>query len=89
MATWEAAHAGDIVLGHDGLTYGVIDVVRGDPRGPVVTMIRHGVVSGPAQPPPGTPIVILEAADVGAEAAAFSMFELAGLDPHVIRETLQ
>lgn len=86
--TWEGVHSGDVVLAHDGLAYGVVDVQLGDPRGPVVTLTRYGELVGPAQPPPGTPISVIQRADTSAEATAFAVLQQAGLDPAVIRETL-
>jgi hypothetical protein len=88
MDTWETVHAGDIVLGHDGQSYGVQTVVHGDPRGPVVTLVRHGQITGPAQPPRGTPITVLQRSDMAAEAAAFHVLEAAGFGPELLRETL-
>ncbi len=87
MPTWEDCHAGTIVLGHDGLEYGVVDIERGDPRGPVVTLVRFGARVGPAQPPPGTPITIVGEPDLSAEARAYAVLAEQGLDPQVIRET--
>lgn len=89
MDTWETVHAGDIVLGHDRQSYGVQAIVHGDPRGPVVTLIRHGQVTGPAQPPPGTLITVLQHSDVSTEAAAFQILEAAGLDPVLVGETFR
>lgn len=88
-STWELVHAGDVVIGHDDRTYGVVDVQLGHPYGPIVTIIRHGVTTGPAQPPYGTPIYVQERADVSAEAAAFAALQQAGLAPAVIRESYQ
>lgn len=87
--TWDDVHGGDVVLGHDGNTYGVASISHGHPAGPVVTLARHGAVIGPAQPPPGTPITVLERADMSAEAQAFAMFAGAGLGPELIGETFQ
>lgn len=82
-ATWEQVHVGDVVLGHDGLTYGVAGVAPG----PIITLYRHGQISGPAQVPPGTPVTILQRADTAAEARAFAILAEAGLNPQIIRET--
>lgn len=87
--TWESVHVGDVVRGHDGQTYGVASIHVGDPRGPVVTLFRHGAVIGPAQPPPGTPIEILQRADSAAEARAFGILAAAGLGPELLGETYQ
>jgi hypothetical protein len=88
VSSWETVHAGDTVLGHDGLTYGVLEIVHGDPQGPTVTLTRFGVTVGPAQPPPGTPITVLSTTDMSAEARAFAALAEAGLAPQVIRETI-
>lgn len=88
MSSWDTVHAGDTVLGHDGQEYGVLDIVHGDPRGPVVTLTRFGATVGPAQPPPGTPITVLSHTDMTAEATAFAALAGAGLAPQLIRETI-
>lgn len=88
MPVWEDAHAGSIVLGHDGGTYRVSG--HGPhPAGPVITMIdvMTGARVGPAQPPPGTPITIIEHANMNAEAAAFAILAAAGLGPELLWET--
>lgn len=87
MDTWDGVHAGDVVLGHDGQTYGVVSVVHTVPGGPVVTLTRHGLTVGPAQPPPGAPITVLQRADATAEARAFTVLATAGLNPELIRES--
>lgn len=87
-ATWEQTHAGDVVLGHDGNTWGVADIVLGDPHGPIVTLTRFGETLGPAQPPPGTPIIVVSPVDTAPEAAAFAALAAAGLAPEVIRESI-
>jgi hypothetical protein len=87
--TWESVHTGDVVLGHDGQTYGVVDIQFDDPRGPIVLLYRHGQTVGPAQPPPGTPITVIKRADTTMEAQAFSVLQAAELTPQVIRETMQ
>lgn len=87
MSTWDDVHAGAIVLGHDGLSYGVEEISHDSPYGPVIVLTRHGVRVGPAQPPPGTPITILENPAMPAEAAAFAVLAEAGLGPQLIRES--
>ena len=87
-AIWEQVHVGDVVLGHgDGLTYGVADIMLGDPRGPIVTLTRFGVRTT-AQPPPGTPIIVVSPVDTAPEARAFAALADAGLAPEVIRESI-
>lgn len=86
---WEDVHTGDVVIGHDDRTYGVVDVQLGHPYGPIVTLYRDGLTIGPAQPPPGTPICVEQRADMSAEAAAFAALQQAGLAPAVIRESYQ
>lgn len=67
MTTYEQVHAGDIVLGHDGELWGVAGIDRAPKL--AVTLVRHGhSVTG--YPPPGTPITVVQAADVRAEAWA-------------------
>lgn len=88
MTTWEDARAGSIVLGYDGNTYGVTEHVP-HPAGPIVTLVRYGVRTGPAQPPPLTPITIVEPADMTAEANAFAVLSAAGLAPELLRETYE
>ncbi len=87
MSVWEDVHAGAIVLGHDQLAYGVLSVWH-TAHGPVVTLIRHGVVTGPAQPPPGTPITIVSQPDMSAEAAAFGALSTVGLQPELLGEMI-
>ena len=86
--TWERVHAGETVLGHDDQEWGVVDIVVGDPRGPVITLTRYGQTLGPAQPPPGTPITVVSPVDTAPEAAAFAALAAAGLAPEVIRESI-
>lgn len=87
MDTWDTVHAGDVVLGHDQLEYGVVGIDP-SPFGPVVTLTRYGQQQT-AQPPPGTPITVISRADVTAEARAFAILAGASLNPQVIRETYQ
>lgn len=89
--TWEQVHVGDLVDGHDTppQQYWVSEVILGDPGGPIVTIVRDGIATGPAQPPPGTPIFVVQHADTSAEAGAFAVLQQAGLDPAVIRESYQ
>lgn len=85
MTTWDDVHAGSVVLGHDGLVYGVAHVERDLPGGPGIVLVRHGQRLQ-AQPPPGTPITVVQAADVSEEARAFAVLAQAGLGPEVVRE---
>lgn len=85
--TWEATHAGDIVLGHDNQAWGVVELTLGDPRGPVVTLTRYGQQLV-AQPPPGTPITVISPVHTDQEARAFAALFDAGLNPQVIRESV-
>lgn len=89
--TWEQVHVGDLIEGHDapGQHYWVSEIILGDPRGPVVTIVRDGIVIGPAQPAPETPIFVVWHADTSAEAGAFAVLQQAGLDPAVIRESYE
>lgn len=86
MDTWDDVHAGDVVLGHDGQTYGVV-AVHVAPGGPVITLFRHGAIAGPAQVPHGTPVTVLQRADTAAEARAFAVLATARLNPEVIGES--
>lgn len=85
--TWEATHAGDIVLGHDNQAWGVVELTLGDPRGPVVTLTRYGQQLV-AQPPPGTPITVISPVQTDQEARAYAALFNAGLCPEVIRESV-
>ena len=85
--TWEATHAGDIVLGHDNQAWGIVELTLGDPRGPIVTLTRYGQQLV-AQPPPGTPITVITPVDTAPEARVFDMFINAGFTPEVIRESV-
>lgn len=65
MSTYEQVHTGDVVLGHDGDTWGVEQIVHDDGV-TVVTLVRHGErVTG--RPPAGTEVTVLVPADVRAE----------------------
>lgn len=86
MDTWESVHVGDVVLGHDGLTYGVAGIKHGNPAGPIITLFRYGQTIGPSQPPPGTPITVLQRADVTAEARAFAALAECGIAAELIGE---
>lgn len=88
MTTWEQVHAGCVVLGHDGKVYGV-SLVEQHPAGPVIELVYDGAPAGRAQPPPGTPITVLEWPETSGEARTFALFTATGLDPQVIRESYQ
>jgi hypothetical protein len=67
MTTYEQVHAGATVLGHDGQVWGVEAIDR-EPH-LSVTLVRYGQrVTG--YPPAGTPVTVIEPADVRAEAWA-------------------
>lgn len=86
MTTWDDVRAGCVVLGHDGLIYGVA-AFEPHPAGPVIELVRDGHSIGWAQPPAGTPITVLHWPDTAAEAQAFNALALGGLNPQLIRET--
>lgn len=88
MSTWEDVHAGAIVGGHDGLLYGVLSIDHTHASGPIVTLTRYGVVTGPAQPPPGTPIAIISQPDLTAEGYAFEVLAAGGLQPELLGEMI-
>jgi hypothetical protein len=74
VATYEQVHAGSTVLGHDGDVWGVEAIDHGPPL--AVTLVKHGQrVVG--YPPPGTPVTVIEPADVGAEAQAWEVLSAA------------
>lgn len=67
MDTYEGLHAGDLVLGSDGETWGVAGIVH-VPR-LAVTLVRHeNSVVG--YPPAGTPVTVVQRSDVSGEFAA-------------------
>jgi hypothetical protein len=73
--TYEGLHAGDLVRGDDGEVWGVSSITH-TPR-LVVTLVRHEhAVTG--TPPPGTPVTVVQRADVSAEFAAAATL-IAGL----------
>jgi hypothetical protein len=75
VGTYEGLHAGDLVLGDDGEVWGVSSITHA-PR-LVVTLVRHEhAVTG--TPPPGTPVTVVQRADVTAEFAAAATL-IAGL----------
>jgi hypothetical protein len=80
MTTYEDVHAGALVLGHDNEVWGVAEIRRS----PVlaVTLVRdEGRVRVTGYPPAGTPVTVVQAADVGAEATAAQTLMDAGLGP--------
>jgi len=82
--TYEGLHAGDLVLGDDGEVWGVSNIVHVPHL--VVTLVRseHAVTGAP---PPGTPVTVVQRADVTAEFAAAAAL-IAGLGPvELIGET--
>lgn len=83
MATYEQVHAGAIVLGHDNELWGVAHIEHA-PR-LAVTLVK-GDQSVTGYPPPGTEIVVVEPADVSAEAWAAQNFIEAGLGVELISE---
>lgn len=67
MTSYEDVHAGDVVLGYDGELWGVQHVAH-EPELAVV-LVKHGArVAG--RPPVGTPVTIVERADVTREFGA-------------------
>lgn len=67
MDTYEGLHAGDLVLGNDGEVWGVAAIIHVPHL--AVTLVRHGnAVVG--NPPAGTPVTVVQRADVSAEFAA-------------------
>lgn len=82
MTTYEQVHTGDHVLGYDGDTWGVAEVIP-DPL--TVTLVKPGARLV-ARPPEGTEVTVLHASDVSEEMAAWSMFAASGMAPQVIGE---
>lgn len=64
MTTYEEIHTGAVVLGHDGATWGVEQIVHE----PVlaVTLVRHGFRTT-GYPPPRTEVTVIVPADVSEE----------------------
>jgi hypothetical protein len=72
MPGYEQVHAGDTVLGHDGDVWGVEAIDHGPPL--AVTLVKHGgAVRVTGYPPAGTPVTVVEPADVGAEERAYAV----------------
>lgn len=66
--TYGSLHAGDIVLGDDGEMWGVSQITHAPQL--TVTLVRPGhAVTG--APPVGTPVTVVQRADVSAEWWAF------------------
>jgi hypothetical protein len=83
MNTYESVHAGDVVLGHDGELWGVARIER-EPE-LVVELVRYGArVVG--RPPAGTPVTVVEPADVSAEQRAVNALLGGGFDVELISE---
>jgi hypothetical protein len=88
LTTWERVHAGDIVLGYDEQTWGVVEIRHDYPPGPVITLTPFGQsVTGWA--PLGTPVTVVSPVDTSAEAAAFAALTGAGLTVEILRESYQ
>jgi hypothetical protein len=81
--TYEQVHAGDHVLGHDGEVWGVAEIDHFPALR--VVLVRPGYrVQG--WPPAGTPVTIVQRADVSAEATAVEALLAAGLGPELLGE---
>jgi hypothetical protein len=83
VATYEQAHAGDIVLGHDGELWGVLAIDRVPQL--AVTLVK-GVQRVVGYPPQGTPVTVVIPADVAAEARAAQVFMDAGFTIEIVHE---
>jgi hypothetical protein len=67
VSTYGALHAGDVVLGVDGNTWGVSEIVHSPAF--YVVLCRHGsVVRG--TPAPGDSVTVVQRSDISAEYAA-------------------
>jgi len=83
MSTYEQVHAGDIVLGHDGELWGVA-AIEHEPA-LAVTLVKHGArVVG--RPPAGTPVTVVEHADVAGEQQAVDALLAGGFGVELISE---
>lgn len=88
--TYGTLHAGDVVQGADGQSWGVEAVAPLSPAGVQVsvTLVRNGRrVRG--LPPAAMPVVVLHRSDVSAEYAAASVLLAAGLDVDLVSEIWQ
>jgi hypothetical protein len=81
--TYETVHAGDIVLGHDGQLWGIGEITR-EPQ-LSVTLVR-GAARVVGYPPAGTPITVVQRADVELERHAVGNLLAAGLGIELISE---
>lgn len=87
MATYEQVHAGDTLLGYDGNVWGVAAIGHGPPL--VVVLVKDaGMTRVVGRPPAGTPVTVIQPADVAAEARAWQVFEAAGLSAEIVGERL-
>jgi hypothetical protein len=84
VTTYEDAHAGDVVLGHDGELWGVQHIAH-EPELSVV-LVKHGhrVVG---RPPAGTSVTIVERADVTKEFGAAELLAAAFGPLVIVSET--
>jgi hypothetical protein len=83
VATYEQVHTGAIVLGHDNDVWGVEAIDHGPPL--VVTLVK-GTQRVTGQPPPGTPVTVVEPADVSLERQAAQVLIDAGFDVELLGE---
>jgi hypothetical protein len=94
MSVWRDVHAGDIVLGHDGQEWGVLNVEHfrpaagGYPSYPLtITLTRYGrTIAG--QPDPSAPVIITQSADHTIEYAAVQHLLDAGFPVCVVSESI-
>lgn len=80
MSTYEGVHTGALVLGHHGDVWGVEAIAKA-PRLAVTLVKDEGRTRVTGYPPPGTPVTVIQPADVSAEAEAAQVLIDAGLGP--------
>lgn len=87
QSTWAALHAGDVIVGADGDTWGVVLTSQATIFGPfVITLYRLGrEVIG--YPPADGVVTVVQRADTRAERAAWSVLSDAGIEAEIIGET--
>jgi len=80
---YEQVHAGDHILGHDGEVWGVAEIDHAPTLRVVLVRPGHRVQGWP---PAGTPVTIVQRADVSSEFAACELLAAAGFAPELVGE---
>ena len=84
-STYGQLHAGDVVLGADGKTWGVLSICHGAGSTARLVLVQ-GTREVTGWPRRDEPVTVVHRCDTAAEAAAWAALAAAGLAPEVIAE---